>query len=81
MKRRHATLPIGRTARLVYEIDNLRAACSQAASVLANQKDLDEEELEECARLDDALALAQRYLKCSVRDIMISRLKRRSQAC
>jgi hypothetical protein len=45
-----------------------------------NQRCLDEEELEECARLDDTLADAQRLLKFSVRDIMLSRLNRRSRA-
>jgi hypothetical protein len=80
LMKRHATLPIGRTARLAYEIDNLRAACSKAATALVKQRCLDEEELEECARLDDTLAHAQRLLKFSVRDIMLSRLNRRSRA-
>jgi hypothetical protein len=80
LMKRHSTLPIGRTARLAYEIDNLRAACSKAAVALMNQRCLDEEELEECARLDDTLADAQRLLKFSVRDIMLSRLNRRSRA-
>jgi hypothetical protein len=40
---------------------------------------LNEEELEECAELDDALAAAQRLLKATVADVMISRLKRRSR--
>jgi len=80
LMKRHATLPIGRTARLAYEIDNLRAACCKAAAVLMNQRSLDEEELEECAQLDDTLALAQRLLKCNVREIMLSRLNRRSRA-
>lgn len=79
LMKRHATLPIGRTARLAYEIDNLRAACSKVAAALVNQKSVDEDELEECARLDDTLAHAQRFLKWSVRDIMISRLNRRSR--
>jgi hypothetical protein len=77
--KRHATLPIGRTAKIAYEIDNLRLACSKTAQVLTAQKSLDELELEECARLDDALALAQRFLKKTVREVMLSRLNRRSQ--
>jgi hypothetical protein len=40
---------------------------------------LDEEELEECARLDDALAQAQRILKITVRGLVFSRLRRRSR--
>jgi hypothetical protein len=44
-----------------------------------NKKPLDEKELEECARLDDALAHAHRVLKCAVRNVMLSRLNRRSR--
>jgi hypothetical protein len=45
-----------------------------------NQRCLDEEELDECARLDDTFAHVQRLLKFGVRDIMLSRLNRRSRA-
>jgi hypothetical protein len=78
--KRHATLPIGRTARIAYEIDTLRSACSKAAQEVINRKPLDETELEECARLDDALAQVQLLLKRIVRQVMISRLSRRSRA-
>ncbi len=44
-----------------------------------SKKTLDELELEECARLDDALATAQRLLKRTVRVIMLSRIHRRSR--
>ena len=79
MSKRHAVLPIGRTARISYEIDAMRAACSKAAQSLMNKKTIDEVELEECARLDDALAHAHRILKCAVRNVMLSRLNRRSR--
>ncbi|HVV73281.1 MAG TPA: hypothetical protein VHI52_17550 [Verrucomicrobiae bacterium] len=78
--KRHVTLPIGRTARLAYEIDAMRLACSKAAQTLVSRKPLDELELEECARLDDALAQAHRILKGTVRSVMITRLNRRSRA-
>jgi len=78
--KRHAPLPIGRTARIAYEIDSARLACCKAAQSLVDKKSLDEAELEECARLDDALARAQRLLKKTVREIMLSRLNRRSRA-
>jgi hypothetical protein len=58
----------------------MRLACSKAAQTLANRKPLDEMDLEECARLDDALALAHRILKGTVRSVMIARLNRRSRA-
>lgn len=76
----HASLPIGRTARIVYELDALRAACSKAADTLVNKRSFDEDELEECAQLDDALAEAQRVLKSAVRNVMLSRLSRNSRA-
>ena len=77
--KRNAVLPIGRTARIAYEIDAMRAACCAAAQVVVNRKNLNETELEECARLDEALALAHRILKCAVRNVMLSRLNRRSR--
>ena len=74
-----AILPIGRTAQLAFQIEALRAECCAAAQILANEKTLNEPELEECARIDDALAKAQRLLKSTVADVMICRLKRRSR--
>lgn len=76
----HAALPIGRTARVAYELDVLRAACSRAANTMVHKRSLDETELEECAQLDDALAEAQRVLKYAVRNVMLSRLNRNSRA-
>ncbi len=78
--KRKARPPIGRTARLAFEMDAIRAGCCVAAGGLMNEQPLSEAELEECARLDDALAKAQRLLKCTVRSIMMSRLQRRSRA-
>ena len=76
---KHAALPIGRTARIAFEIDAMRAGCSEAARFLLRKHSVDELELEECALLDDALARANRLLKHTVRDIMLSRLRRRSK--
>lgn len=76
----NAALPIGRMARIAYELDSLRAACSKAAAVLVEKTPPDEAELEECAQLDDAVARAQRILKAAVRDVMLSRLSRNSRA-
>ena len=77
--KRHHALPIGRAARLAYEIDALRSSCSKAAQTLLAKECLDEPELEECAQLDEGLAHAQRLLKATVRKVMISRLSRRSR--
>jgi hypothetical protein len=79
-KKRNASLPIGRTARLAFEIQAVRAACCKAAQAIINKEPLDEAELEECARLDDSLARAHRLLKATVRNVMITRLSRRSRA-
>ena len=78
--RHHAALPIGRTARIAYELDAMRADCCKSAQAVTQKTPLDEAELEECARLDDALAKAQRLLKGAVRDVMMSRLSGRSRA-
>ena len=75
---RKTTLPIGRTARVAYDLDVLRGQCSRVAENLLAQPTLNEAELEECARLDDALAQAQKLLKGTVSRVMISRLARRS---
>jgi hypothetical protein len=74
-----AILPIGRTAQIAFQIESLRAECCAAARILASERNVNEAELEECACLDDALAKAQRILKTTVADVMISRLKRRSR--
>lgn len=73
-------LPIGRTARLACQIDAMRAECCKAAQTLAEEKVINELELEECARLDDALAQAHNLLKRTVARIIMSRLRRRSRA-
>jgi hypothetical protein len=74
-----AMLPIGRTARVACQLDVLRAECCKAAGAITGEKQIDEVELEEAARLDDALAHAQRVLKSTVGRIIIARLKRRSR--
>ena len=77
--KRPTTLPIGHTARIVFEIDALRGDCCKAAQALLARERLDEAELEECARLDDALARAHALLKGTVRNVMLSRLSRKSR--
>ena len=77
--KRKAVLPIGRTARLACQIEAMRGECCKAAHLLTEQTPLNEDELEECARLDDALTEAHRLLKSTVARIIMSRLKRRSQ--
>ena len=73
-------LPIGRAARVAGQLDELRSECCRAAEVMTATMDFDEDELDECARLDEALAAAQRLLKSSVARIILARLRRRSRA-
>jgi hypothetical protein len=72
-------LPISRAVRVVLQIEAMRHECCGAAEILMKQKRLDEAELDECARLDDALAAAHQLLKSTLRRITLSRLKRRIQ--
>ncbi len=74
--KRHASLPIGRTARVAFEMDVMRTECCRTAQAIMNDKRPNEDELEDCARLDDALAEAQRILKRTVRSIMLARIGR-----
>lgn len=78
-KKQKISLPIGRTALLAFQINSLRDECCEAAEKILRQKPFNEVELDECARLDDALAEAQRILKAVVARIAYSRLKRRSR--
>ena len=77
--KRHVTLPIGRAARVAFEIDAMRAECSKAAQIFLAKKHFDEVEFDECARLDEALARTHAILKGAVRNIMLSRIHRKSR--
>ena len=79
-KKNKIVLPIGRTARIACQIEAMRADCCKAAAALAEQYPVDESELDECARLDDALSEAHQLLKSTLTRIIMSRLKRRSRA-
>lgn len=74
-----AIVPIGRTAQIAFQLEALRAECCAAAKILTGETPLNEAELEECARIDDAIAKAQYILKSTVASVMISRLRRRSE--
>jgi len=78
--KKQVKIPIGKTVKLIFELDDLRAQCSTAAQEMLSRNPIDSNEFEECARLDDALAETHRLLKARLRTIMISRLNRRSKA-
>ena len=73
-------LPIGRMARLVFEIEAIRGECCDAAKDLLAQDPVDEVEVEESARMDDALLKAHSFLKAQLRSIMLSRIRRNTRA-
>jgi hypothetical protein len=62
---------------LMFQIYLLRGDCSQAARSAMNNAKCDEDALEDCARLDDALAKAFKSIQNSVRTIQKSRASRR----
>jgi hypothetical protein len=78
-KQLRTPLPLGRVALMALQLNSLRDECCETAQKLCRRKKLNESELDECARLDDALAEAQRVLKSAVAGIADSRLKRRSR--
>ena len=74
--RRQTELPVRPAVRLAYQLDATRAACSKVARRLLSREPVNEQELEECARLDEVLARVHKLLRTTVRSIMLSRLKR-----
>jgi hypothetical protein len=78
-KKTKVSLPLGRAGLLAFQINGLRDECCEAADKLMKEKNINEDELDECARLDDALAEAQQVLRSAVARIAYSRLKRRSR--
>jgi hypothetical protein len=71
------SLPLEYAAQLVFELHSMRRECSEFASHLLTQENADERDLEDCARLDDALARASQVLRDALHGIRIERTKRR----
>jgi hypothetical protein len=65
-------LPLAYVAQIVFELHAMRRECSQFAGHLMRQRPLNEQGLEECARLDDALAHAHGLLRHAVDTIKIT---------
>ena len=70
------TLPLEYAAQLVFELHSMRRECSEFASHLLSQQSVNERDLEECARLDDALARASQVLRHALDRIQLERGKR-----
>jgi hypothetical protein len=74
------SLPLDYAAEIAFELHLLRAECSQAARHLMSQCPLDEHALEECARLDEALARAHAVVQTTIARIRCVRAKRRPRS-
>ncbi len=61
---------------LMFEIYLMRGDCSQAAQGLLGQSQVDEASVEDCARLDEALAKAYRSLRQTVERVRRSQARR-----
>jgi len=73
-------LPLDYATEIAFEIHLLRGECSQTARDLINQRSLDEHALEDCARLDDALARAHALVQTAIKRIKGVRAKRRPRS-
>jgi hypothetical protein len=71
-------LPLEYATQIVFELHSMRRECSEFASRLMTQRPLNERGLEECARLDEALARAHVILQNAVESIKARQLKRRA---
>jgi hypothetical protein len=65
---------------LMFEIYLLRGDCSAAAQALIQNGQRHEAAVEDCARLDDALAKTYRSLQRTIRSIQASRARRKHRA-
>ncbi len=72
----HGTVPLDYAAELAFEIHLMRAECSDAARQMLEQIPPDEAALDECARLEEALAKAHRVLQGAVAAIRAARSER-----
>jgi hypothetical protein len=71
------TLPLEYAAQIVYELHSMRRECSEFASRLLSQPNTTERDLEDCARLDEALARASQVLRAALEGIKMERGKER----
>ena len=63
------TLPLEYAAQIAYELNSMRRECSEFAMRLLSRRPIDETYLEDCARLDEALARAHGVLHSAVTGI------------
>ncbi len=73
-------IPLDYAAEITFELCLMRDECMNAARAMVSQTPLDETALDECARLDEAIALAHRTLQATLKSIQRSRALRESAA-
>jgi hypothetical protein len=71
-------LPLDYAAQIVFELHSMRGECIEFARRLIEQSPLDEANLDECARLDEALARAHHVLAREVDAISAGQAKPKS---
>ena len=71
------TLPLEYAAQIVFELHSMRRECSEFASRLMCKRPFNENGLEQCAQLDDALARAHGILQNALESIKAGHDKRR----
>jgi hypothetical protein len=72
-------LPLEYASAIAWELHLMRGECSTAARQICRQAPLDEQALEETARLDESLARAHRVLHTALTAIRRARAKRKNQ--
>jgi hypothetical protein len=70
------TLPLEYAAQIAFELHSMRRECSEFAGRLMSKRPLNERGLDQCARLDDALAQAHGILQNALDSIKVSQHKR-----
>ena len=60
------TLPLEYAAQIAFELNSMRRECSEFAMRLLTQRPVDTTNLEECARLDEALGRAHTALRSAL---------------
>jgi hypothetical protein len=70
-------LPLEYAAQIIFELNSMRGECSSLAKRLLSERPVNEEHLEECVRLDEALARAHAILQGTVDAIKAQQVKRR----
>ena len=70
-------LPLEYAAQITFELHSMRRECCEFAGKLMSQRPMNERGLEECARLDDALARAHGILQHAIEAIKACQDKRR----